>query len=133
MDQVHAIETELFSMYDPTQLTKLTRIVQDRGAIHQQMNRILQHQVIQTTMKVVVHADADQDGHVGPNEMELLVLKLQHLPGVQFDEYQFRAKMAAGDRSLRTVMDIMRDLDDSDVFQFRPGDLTPKDLLLDVR
>jgi hypothetical protein len=133
MDQVHAVEKEL-RKYDPSQVNKLTRIVQEQAAIHKRTNRILQQRVIQTIMKVVVLADLDQDGHVGPREMEGLMLKLQNLPGVRLDEYKFRAKMAAGDRSLRTVMEIMRDLDDSDVFQFRPEELSQQaNLLLDVR
>ena len=126
MDQLQAMEREI-SRYskDPVLLRKLVRLVQEQTLVHQRMNKAIQQQIIQTIMKGVTLSDRDKDGHIGPTEIDALILQLQQLPGISLNEIKFREKMTTQGQSLQTVMHMMRHLDDSDVFH-----MTTKKLIL---
>ena len=121
MEQLQAMEQEI-SRYsrDPVILRKLVRLVQEQSLIQQKMNKTLQQQVIQTIMKGVVQSNRDNNDHLGPCEVDALILQLQQLPGISMNEIIFREKMTTGDQSLQTVMNLMRHLDDNDILQMTP-------------
>jgi len=51
----------------------------------------LQAEVMQQIMTAVLATDADKDFIVDPPEVEVLILRLKNLPGIDFDEAGFRA------------------------------------------
>jgi hypothetical protein len=111
-----------------TDLRKLEHIVQRRTQIHQDMKKCLQKQVLQDILGVVVQADRNQDFQIASQELESMILRMQSIAGVEFNERNFRAIMAAGDRRISSVFSMIRTLmkdddDSNDVFTFHPEQL----------
>jgi uncharacterized protein YhaN len=140
VDQLHRVEQELgqYCNTGPTQLRALRNMVREQSVLTNKMTKIIQQNLLQTIMRVVVTSDHNGDFAMTSNELEALILGLKALPGVKLNETNFRAKMAEGDRSLRSIMELIRDfLADhrNDVFELVPKELIqPKqpNLLLDI-
>ena len=66
-------------------------------------------------LSVIVHSDKDNDFQIDPNEVPTLVLKLQNLNGVTFNEANFRKAMKSSGYSLRAVLEITKNLLDDKI------------------
>jgi uncharacterized membrane protein required for colicin V production len=86
-------------------------------------------------MGVVVQADADRDFCIGKSEMEVLILRLKMIQGIEFDEANFRKAVsmdAEGIIHLSEIMKVLRNLmDDSvaeedNIFHLKPETLLEK-------
>lgn len=126
---LESVETEL-SLFakDRTELKRLKHVVERQNEVHKRMKKCLQNQVLQDILEVVVQADQDRDFQISPQELEVLALRMNGIPGVQFNERNFRALMAAGDRRISSVFSMIRTLmsdddDSNDIFTFRPEEL----------
>lgn len=111
-----------------TELRKLEHIVQRQTQLNQKMKKCLQTQVLQNILSVVVQGDQNQDFQVAPQELEAMILRMKSITGVEFNERNFRAIMAAGDRRISSVFSMIRTLmkdddDSNDVFTFHPEQL----------
>jgi len=116
------------------QVHHFLRICRQLETLHRKMRQITQRQVLQQIMTAVVASDRDDDGDVSPSEMERLIVRLHALPGVQFHEQIFREQMTQGNRSLSTIMNMLkrimqnRDNDDDDdaILTLRPQDMVKR-------
>jgi len=79
-------------------------------------------------ISLVVQADWDQDFSLNKNEMEMLVMRLNGLSGVEFVEENFRKRVTAP-MTLEATMAILRNLtddtvsDEDNIFRMKPGAL----------
>jgi prefoldin subunit 5 len=126
---LESAETEL-RLYakDESQVHRLQFLVERQHQVQAEMKEYLRKQVIHDILQVVVRADRDQDFTISPRELETLVLRCNSIKGVVFHERNFRAQLAAGERSLASIMRIIREVmsdEDSsnDVFTLNPEDL----------
>jgi len=129
---LESIENEL-SLFakDRTELKRLKHVVERQNEVHKRMKKCLQNQVLQDILEVVVQADQDRDFQISPQELEVLALRMNGIAGVQFNERNFRALMAAGDRRISSVFTMIRTLmsdddDSNNIFTFRPEQLMPE-------
>ena len=94
----------------------------------------LEASIIQNLLSVIVHSDKDNDFQIDPNEVPTLVLKLQNLNGVTFNEANFRKAMKSSGYSLRAVLEITKNLLDDkipekdNIFVVKTERLLPKSL-----
>ena len=108
------VETDLQAAAQKSgaQVDRLLGIVNDNAQLQAQLRQRLQSQVVQQIMTAILQTDRDRNFCLAPSEVETLVLRLQHLPGVVFSEEKFRARIASdqGDLTLSDVCDIARTL-----------------------
>ena len=71
-------------------VNQLVTVVQENGTVQKEILQLLQAQVLQQVMSAVLAVDADRDFVVDPPEVESLMLRLQNLPGMEFDAAAFR-------------------------------------------
>lgn len=70
---------------------RLNSSIQELEEITQAMELCLEGQVLQQVMDVVLKVDRDQDFHIKePKEVKRLQQRLSQIPGVEFDEDNFR-------------------------------------------
>mmetsp|Transcript_19811 Transcript_19811/g.29168 ORF Transcript_19811/g.29168 Transcript_19811/m.29168 type:complete len:301 (-) Transcript_19811:321-1223(-) len=70
----------------------------------------LQGQVLQDLLRVVMQSDRDEDFQIDPEEINILVMRMQNVSGVVFNEDHFRALMKKRGYKLQVVMDICKTL-----------------------
>jgi hypothetical protein len=129
---------------------RLVAMVNDNGNIQEEIIKNLQAQVLQQIMTAVVQTDHDRNFKLNAKEVDTLLFRLKHLPGVVVDEQIFRSyiKSDKGELTLGDVCGIARLLKDetnagvrhsiaaakdkiatsikqkkATMFQFRPKDL----------
>jgi hypothetical protein len=129
VSNLEAVEQEL-ALYakDDTELRRLQHIVARQAEVHVAMRKCLQRQVVSDILEIVVGSDRDRDFAISAQELETMVLRMKALSGVRFNERNFRAHMADGDRSISCVMKMIRQLmmdddDSNDIFTLSPHDL----------
>jgi hypothetical protein len=129
VSNLEAVEQEL-ALYakDDTELRRLQHIVARQAEVHAAMRKCLQRQVVSDILEIVVGSDRDRDFSISAQESETMVLRMKALSGVRFNERNYRAHMAAGDRSISCVMKMIRELmmdddDSNDIFTLSPQDL----------
>lgn len=69
---------------------RLVHFVGENGRVQKEILQQLQAEVLQQIMTAVLATDADRDFIVDPPEVEVLIVRLRNLPGVEFDEKAFR-------------------------------------------
>ena len=127
-------DLEAVAISAQTNVNRLVDIVKENGILQAQIKEKLEKQVIQNVMSVVVQVDVNRDFSLGPQELEMLVLRLKNMPGIKFDEPNFRKACgrasADGTTTLAEIMQILRNLkDDSVAEEDNIFHLQPKELL----
>ena len=110
------------------QVDRLLELIELNSELQTKMRSKLQNQVVQQIMSAILHTDRDRNFVLEPAEVDMLITRLDHLPGVQFHADRFRNKIASdqGDLTLEDVIKIARSLDDElvnkeeAIFCFRP-------------
>jgi hypothetical protein len=95
-----------------TTVDRLVEIVQENGKIQQEIQNNLQAEVIRQLMTAILQTDADRNFVVSPREVEVLIVRLQNIPGIQLDEAAFRSCLASDEDALTLadVCNIARDM-----------------------
>mmetsp|Transcript_50535 Transcript_50535/g.75515 ORF Transcript_50535/g.75515 Transcript_50535/m.75515 type:complete len:276 (-) Transcript_50535:214-1041(-) len=118
-----------------TNVDRLVAIVKENGELQAQIKTNLQRQVIQQVLGIVLQSDRNQDYQLNKMEMEMMILRLKNIPGIEFDEANFRKQIKAedddgdGTLDLNAVVTILRNLMDDDVpeeeniFHMHPDEL----------
>jgi hypothetical protein len=84
---------------------RLVEIVQENGKIQQEIQTNLHAEVIRQMMTAILQTDADRNFVVSPAEVEILLVRLQNIPGIQIDEAAFRSCLASDEDAL-TLADV---------------------------
>lgn len=87
-------------------------IVETSAKLQAQLRSKLQGQVVQQIMSAILSTDRDHNFCLTPAEVDLLITRLENLPGVEFHADKFRERIASdhGDLTLSDVCAIARDL-----------------------
>lgn len=92
-----------------TNVSRLVQMIQEQEEINKGLMQVLKLQVLQTILSVLLQSDSDGDFHIGAKEVQLLIVRLKMMDGVEFNETQFRALLKTN-ASLSAVMKIIRSL-----------------------
>lgn len=134
---MEGVEEELSGIAEAAQ-TNVNRLVEmnhEWRELNAKIKKNLERSVVQQVMSVVVQADADRDFFIGKSEMEVLILRLKMIQGIEFDEANFRKAVsmdADGIIHLSEIMKVLRNLmDDSvaeedNIFHLKPETLLEK-------
>jgi hypothetical protein len=61
----------------------MQRLVRENGETSREMKRIQETQVMQQVLMAIINSDSSHDWHIDEKEMDLLIMRLRALPGVQ--------------------------------------------------
>jgi TolA-binding protein len=125
-------ELDTIAKASQTNVNRLVEICTETATLQTKIKHHLQQQIIQNVIEIVVTMDSNQDWTLGPSEMDMLVMRLKAMPGIEFDEGNYRN--AIGKKSTMTVVEIMTILrnllDDSVAEEDNIFHFTPRALLL---
>jgi hypothetical protein len=134
MDQkvadLHYVPQEYHKLSKNKNVDRLTQIVQEQQDIHNAMRKKIRQRVMQQILGVVVKADRDQDWALGEQEIELLIVRLRLVEGIQFHEKRLR-EMLYNDSSIDSIFKLLRSIEKRDgefqyedpIFTIRPDKL----------
>lgn len=86
--------------------------VKNNQLIMDDMKDCLVADVLQMIIETVVKSDRDQDFHIDPEEVDMLILRLQQFDGLYVREHAFRKKMKQQGYSIHSVLTICKNLMD---------------------
>lgn len=108
----------------------LVEIVEENGKLQKEIHKKLDAEVTMNIMTAVLHTDRDQDFCLNPREVNMLIMRLKNIPGVEFHEEMFRHKISTDtdDLTLTDACAIVHDLkenhgndtSETPVFSFSP-------------
>jgi hypothetical protein len=125
MEQVRPIEKQCNASHPHHHsINKRIRIAHEQIHLNQQLYPIMKQQLQQTMLRKIIELRTDSDGQqqhlICPRDLERLMIQLQdYLPTMYLDKDKFRDAMTAGNRSIRTLLEMMNNLDGSDIFHLR--------------
>mmetsp|Transcript_16841 Transcript_16841/g.24650 ORF Transcript_16841/g.24650 Transcript_16841/m.24650 type:complete len:281 (+) Transcript_16841:77-919(+) len=73
-----------------TDVKRLVDLVNENEKIQNKINLVLERKATQNIIEVILNADRDYDFYLNNTEVELLVLRLHNIGGMEFDENKFR-------------------------------------------
>uniref|UniRef100_A0A7S2JPR6 Uncharacterized protein n=1 Tax=Leptocylindrus danicus TaxID=163516 RepID=A0A7S2JPR6_9STRA len=82
----------------------------------QQLKEVIQGQVLQEVMRITLKSDRDKDYVLGVNELEILIVRMDLVAGIEFHEDRFR-KWAAENApiTIKEILDVCRNLLDDTI------------------
>jgi hypothetical protein len=123
-------ELDTIAVAAQTNVNTLVQICNENAILQCKIKKNLEQEVIQNVMTVVVNADSNQDWTLGPSEMELLVMRLKAMPGIEFDETNYRKATSSSEKgdtmTLVEIMSILRNLlddtvaEEDNIFHLKP-------------
>lgn len=136
-DRLEGVEEELVDIAEAAQ-TNVNRLVEMNAEfkeLNQKIKKNLETTVVQQVVSVVVQADANRDFTIGKAELEMLVMRLKLIKGIEFDETNFRKAVsldADGVIHLAEIMAVLRNLlddnvaEEDNIFHLKPETLLDK-------
>lgn len=132
--RLEGVEEELVGIAEAAQtnVNRLVEINQEWRDLNAKIKKNLERSVVQQVVTVVVQSDANRDFTIGTKELEMLVMRLNMIKGIVFDEANFRnmiSRDADGIVHLSEIMKVLRNLmDDSvpegdNIFHLKPETL----------
>lgn len=125
--QMERVEQELnYIAGSPQQVHRLLQVIQEQDEVNDLIKENLKKSVLQNILTVVVKSDVDQNFCIHAKELEMLIVRLNMMKGVNFHEEKFRELVGTNSQSLSAIMKLIRSLlqdDDESVFALRPEDL----------
>jgi hypothetical protein len=125
--QLEGIERELSRIAGSFQnVNRLVEIVAEQNEVHERMKKNLKSSILQTILGVVTKSDADGDFIISSKELQVLIVRLGMMDGVQFQEGNFR-KLLTQSSCVSSIMSMIRSLlqeNDETVFMLRPEELS---------
>jgi len=74
---------------------------------------MIQAEIIQNMFNVILTSDQNIDFQIGPIEMEILIVRLGLIDGVEFDEKEFRKVIAQNqNKTLKSIFGIIQAMND---------------------
>jgi hypothetical protein len=111
--ELHYIPQELHKLSKNKDVHQLTSIVEEQKVVQEAIRKKIQQRVMQQMLGVVVQADRDQDFALGAQEIELLVVRLGVVKGIEFNQKRFR-EMMAEDPTIHSVFKMLRSMQEGD-------------------
>eukprot|EP00547_Thalassionema_nitzschioides_P000320 CAMPEP_0194200292 /NCGR_PEP_ID=MMETSP0156-20130528/959_1 /TAXON_ID=33649 /ORGANISM="Thalassionema nitzschioides, Strain L26-B" /LENGTH=256 /DNA_ID=CAMNT_0038925267 /DNA_START=11 /DNA_END=781 /DNA_ORIENTATION=+ len=90
--------------------TALLGIVKENGEIQDEMKDLVKQQVVEQMMTIVIQSDRDQDFHLNDQEIDMVLLRVRSLKGVEkLDEDKMRALLQE-QRGMGGLMQLIREM-----------------------
>lgn len=112
---------------------RLLAIVKENGEIQKKIVKSLQSQVMQQALDTILKADTNDDFAISQKEIPMLKVRMNGIPGVEFDEANFDRlfKQNKGELGLHDIMQLFRNLVDDipendNIFHIKPQALAPR-------
>jgi septal ring factor EnvC (AmiA/AmiB activator) len=112
---------------NPQNVHRLLEVTDELRQVHEGIKENLKKSVLQNILTALVQSDTDKNFVIHAREMEILVVRLKLMDGVQFNEHKFRQAMGTGSQSLSSIMMMIRSLlqdDDETIFVLCPEEVT---------
>lgn len=106
---------------------RMLLVVQEQRQVYRGIKESLRKSVLQSILTALVKSDQDGNFMIQSREMQVLIVRLNMMQGVQFNETMFREVIEAESQSLSSIMRLIRSLlrdDDETVFVLCPEELT---------
>jgi len=88
---------------------ELMDLVEENGSIIRKMKELQEAQVMTECLRALINCDSSQDGNIDENEMNMLIMRLKCIPGVNLSERRLRAAFRVQhSNSLRTVIAVTK-------------------------
>jgi len=95
-------------------VNQLVALVKENGELQVEMEELLKGQVMEQVMGIILMSDRDQDFKLDDMEINMLLMRLKAVPGVDgIDEDGFR-KMIKANPGVGALADLWRDMHDDD-------------------
>jgi hypothetical protein len=96
----------------------LNDLVVENGRLIRQMRALQESAIMGEIMKAIVNSDRSRDYHIDDHEIDLLILRLRGIRGVQLDEAELRSRFQSSQtNSIKTFANITKDLLHEDQLQ----------------
>lgn len=81
-----------------------------------ELKEVIQGQVLQEVMRITLKSDRDKDYVLGFNELEILIVRMDLVAGIEFHEDRFRKWAAENEPiTIKEILDVCRNLLDDDI------------------
>lgn len=126
MADLHYVPQELHKLSKNQDVSILMEIVAEQRIVQDAIRHKIQQKVMQKLLDIVMKADKDNNYALGPKEIELLIIRLGLVKGVEFNEARFR-QMLAEDASIHSIFAMLRSMRDrEDEYQYSDSVFTIK-------
>ena len=97
---MEGVEEELSGIAEAAQtnVNRLVEINHEWRELNAKIKKNLERSVVQQVVSIVVQSDANRDFTIGTSELEMLVMRLKMIKGIEFDEANFRKAVSQGCR-----------------------------------
>lgn len=99
------------------------------ATIQAKIKVILEREVMQNVLEALVLSDRNQDFSLNLGEKEMLMLRLSNVPGIEFDDGNFRKMVGDNDLNISHLMQMLRNLMDDgipendNIFHLKPASI----------
>lgn len=97
------------------QVDTFVQTVKENQAILDKIKENLEAKISQDILSAVMQADRDGDFTIDPNEIDVLILRLNNAQGVEMEEDRFRQLLKDGGYHVSAVLSILKNMMDSNV------------------
>jgi len=94
-------------------VNQLVGLVKENGELQKEMEELLKGQVMEQVMGIILMSDRDQDFHLDDMEINMLMMRIKGVPGVDgIDEDKFR-QMLNDNPGVGAIMNLWRDMEEN--------------------
>lgn len=94
---------------------ELVRLVKENGENIVKMKAIMKGETSQLLIRTVMQGDMNEDYHVDAREVEFLILRLQQVEFIKFDEERLRKVIADNNGDMDCIMKLALEIFDDDI------------------
>mmetsp|Transcript_17216 Transcript_17216/g.26095 ORF Transcript_17216/g.26095 Transcript_17216/m.26095 type:complete len:251 (-) Transcript_17216:1679-2431(-) len=92
-------------------VNNLVNLVAENGKIQAEMEDMIKSQMVEQIMNILVQADRDQDFYVDDNEIDIIILRVRSIRGIEnLDETKVR-KLLKSNRGMEGLFKLIRDME----------------------
>lgn len=98
-----------------TNVEQLVSLVKENQILLDAMNRNLKATTVETLLQIVLRSDRDESFHISGDEVDILMLRMQNVEGVEIDEHRLRKKIEKSGGDLSCVIQMIKDMVNKDL------------------
>lgn len=117
-DQVTKCEQNLSAITDSqgTNVAAFVDSVKQNGIVQNKIEELLLVEVMQNILTAVIRADTDMNFQIGEHEMQMLLIRIKSLPGVEnVEEAQIRQLLQESGGGIHNIVSLVKNLHKADV------------------
>jgi hypothetical protein len=113
---LHYVPQELHKLAQSTRnvdVDRLVDIIHEQRAVNEKLRNKLQQRVTERLLSIVLQADRGNKFSLSANEIDVLLMRLRHVKGIEVNEQRVRA-MLNKDPSIHSVLSMLRSMKEQD-------------------